>query len=43
MRRFLYNLNAGALSLPSGVLELMNIYNKTIKPVVSTNLSTKSK
>ena len=36
------NLNAGALSLPSGVLELMDIYNKTIKPVVSTNLSTKS-
>lgn len=34
------NLKAGALPLPSGVLELIDIYTRTIQPVVSTNLNT---
>ena len=37
------NLKAGALPLPSGVLELIDIYTKTIQPVVSTNSNIKSK
>lgn len=35
------NLKAGALPLPSGVLELIDIYTKTIQPVVTTNSNIK--